>query len=120
MARNSIDFQDPFIHYLAVFHLVMFGAVLWARRRHAVLIFIMTSAVVLVLNAERINRAAMINWRSFARRPYFDRHGKFITISFSVPLMLNILLVAVLLMTQAAQLLIKLKRRELSAGKKNS
>lgn len=54
-----------------------------------------TSAVLLVYFSENINELAAIHWRSFSRQQYFDSNGLFISTVFSIPILLNCMLMIV-------------------------
>lgn len=49
-----------------------------------------------VYNAERLNRLLGQHWHRFARQPYFDAHGVFISTTVSAPLLLAMFLALVM------------------------
>lgn len=51
--------------------------------------------VLLVYFSETINELAAIHWRSFSRQQYFDSSGLFISTVFSIPILLNCMLMIV-------------------------
>ncbi|TMW45162.1 hypothetical protein DOY81_009764 [Sarcophaga bullata] len=42
--------------------------------------------------SESINEYAALNWRSFSKQQYFDSNGLFISTVFSIPILLNCML----------------------------
>lgn len=57
--------------------------------------FSLHAAVLLVYFSENINELAAIHWRSFSRQQYFDSNGLFISTVFSIPILLNCMLMIV-------------------------
>lgn len=51
--------------------------------------------VIMVYFSENINEIASNNWKKFSRQQYFDSKGLFISIVFSVPILLNCMLMVV-------------------------
>lgn len=52
-------------------------------------------SVLLVYFSETINELAAIHWRTFSRQQYFDSNGLFISTVFSIPILLNCMLMIV-------------------------
>lgn len=55
----------------------------------------MCVSVSLVYFSETINEYAAFNWKMFSRQQYFDSKGLFISVVFSVPILLNCMLMVV-------------------------
>lgn len=55
----------------------------------------MQKIVLLVYFSESINELASENWRVFSRQQYFDSNGLFISVVFSIPILLNCMLMVV-------------------------
>lgn len=51
--------------------------------------------MLLVYFSENINELAAENWQSFSRQQYFDSNGLFISTVFSIPILLNCMLMIV-------------------------
>lgn len=51
--------------------------------------------VLLVYFSESINEIASSNWHVFSRQQYFDSKGLFISVVFSMPILLNCMLMVV-------------------------
>lgn len=49
----------------------------------------------MVYFSESINEYAAVNWRIFSKQQYFDDKGLFISLVFSVPILLNCMLMVV-------------------------
>jgi len=70
--------------------------------------------------AENINKFCAKNWKQFSvKNQYFDSRGLFISVVFSVPLLLNLLVIVFLWMRMAGGDLVSLKRKELWEQQKN-
>lgn len=52
-------------------------------------------SVSLVYFSESINELAAFHWSSFSRQQYFDSQGLFISVVFSVPILLNCMVLVV-------------------------
>lgn len=57
--------------------------------------FFLLSAVLAVYFSESINEYAAQNWSSFSKQQYFDSNGLFISTVFSIPILLNCMLLIV-------------------------
>lgn len=53
------------------------------------------TSVTMVYFSESINELAASNWSSFSRQQYFDSQGFFISVVFSVPILLNCMVLVV-------------------------
>lgn len=49
----------------------------------------------IVYFSEGINEYAALNWRTFSKQQYFDDNGLFISTVFSIPILLNCMLLIV-------------------------
>lgn len=49
----------------------------------------------IVYFSESINEYAALNWRTFSKQQYFDDNGLFISTVFSIPILLNCMLLIV-------------------------
>jgi hypothetical protein len=97
-------------------HFLIF-AVIWAcKNMHVILFTILTVNTAVSLNSQTINTYLRANVSQY----YFDRQGTFLAFSLLIPIMLQCLLIAALLVYQASQLLIKVKSREFQRGKKKA
>ena len=54
-------------------------------------------AVVLVYTSEHLNKILGQHWQAFARQPYFDKNGIFISAVLSAPLVLDMLVILVMM-----------------------
>jgi hypothetical protein len=70
-------------------------------------------AVGLVSLAEPLNTFASRHWHLFASQNYFDRHGVFVSVVYSGPLLLVALVIVVAALLTTADLLVVVKRAEL-------
>ena len=63
-----------------------------ARSTPVVLIYMRLHPAGVVYNAQRINTYLREHWKAFARQPYFDEQGIFISAVVSAPLLLIMLI----------------------------
>jgi len=106
---------------LIAFHIVTFLTTLYVTRRCGMwsrMIFLTVLAGI-VRSAERLNDYGAQNWESFATQNYFDKSGIFISIMISAPLLLMAFYMLISYLREAAGLLVKVKKQELRAKKRN-
>ncbi|TRY88521.1 hypothetical protein DNTS_014073 [Danionella cerebrum] len=93
---QSVDWSEPWLMGLLSFHVLCFAVSLLSCRYYRIQICHFLFMVSMVYSAEYLNEVAAMNWRSFSKFQYFDSKGMFISLVFSVPLLLNtVLIVAV-------------------------
>lgn len=114
----SIDWRDPWLIALILFHIAIFMMALLTRNYgnfQALLFFIL---LLLVYFSESINQIASTNWQVFSNQQYFDSNGLFISMVFSVPILLNCMMMVGSWMWQSTQLMKNLKIAQLKEIKK--
>lgn len=92
---SSIDWSEPWFTGLGMFHISCALLTIFSRKTGVFQAVYFGILVLLVLCAEQINTWAAANWQLFARQQYFDSNGLFISIVFSVPLLINCLVIVV-------------------------
>uniref|UniRef100_A0A1B0DM28 Transmembrane protein 18 n=1 Tax=Phlebotomus papatasi TaxID=29031 RepID=A0A1B0DM28_PHLPP len=92
---KSIDWYDPLCLALISFHIIVTLATLFTRNHGNFQVLLFLLLILLVYFSESINEFAAHNWRTFSRQQYFDSKGMFISIVFSVPILLNLMLMVV-------------------------
>ncbi|KYM96361.1 Transmembrane protein 18 [Cyphomyrmex costatus] len=75
--------------------------------------------VLLVYFSESINKVAATNWMVFSRQQYFDSQGLFISVVFSMPILMNCMIMVASWLYQSSQLMTSLKRAQLRQQAKN-
>ncbi|XP_045470195.1 transmembrane protein 18 [Harmonia axyridis] len=109
----SIEWRDPWIIGLVFFHLAIFLTAIRTRRHgtfQALLFFVL---LLLVYFSENINKLASSNWRIFSRQQYFDSNGLFISIVFSMPILLNCMMMVGAWLYHSTELMTSLKVAQL-------
>ncbi|XP_059615282.1 transmembrane protein 18 [Phlebotomus argentipes] len=121
---KSIDWYDPLLMALISFHVLVTLATLLTRNHGNFQVVLFMLLILLVYFSESINEFAAHNWRTFSRQQYFDSQGLFISLVFSVPILLNIMLMVGSWLYQSTQLMAKLKtaqlREQLRKSRQNS
>uniref|UniRef100_A0A3B5Q9T5 Transmembrane protein 18 n=1 Tax=Xiphophorus maculatus TaxID=8083 RepID=A0A3B5Q9T5_XIPMA len=91
----SVQWSEPWLIGLIVFHVVcLFLTVVTCRFYRAQICHFLV-IVGLVYSAEYLNELAAMNWRSFSNFQYFDSKGMFISLVYSIPLLLNAVIIVV-------------------------
>uniref|UniRef100_A0A182QW26 Transmembrane protein 18 n=1 Tax=Anopheles farauti TaxID=69004 RepID=A0A182QW26_9DIPT len=109
----SIDWYDPWLIGLIAFHVCITSTALLTRNYGNFQVFLFFVLLLLVYFSESINEYAAINWRIFSKQQYFDDKGLFISVVFSVPILLNCMLMVGSWLYQSTQLMTKLKTAQL-------
>lgn len=81
--------------------------------KYQTLIYPTSIAVVLIYNAESINKLAMKHWKSFSTQNYFVGNGVFTSVMLSAPLLMSMFTILIMYLMESAQLLIEMKKKEL-------
>ncbi|XP_060518177.1 transmembrane protein 18 [Cylas formicarius] len=118
----NIDWRDPWLIGLFAFHVSIFMMAVLTRNYgnfQALLFFVL---LLMVYFSEYINQLASSNWHIFSRQQYFDDSGHFISIVFSMPILLNCILMVGSWLYQSTQLMKNLKMAQIKAElrKRNS
>ncbi|XP_019911528.1 transmembrane protein 18 isoform X1 [Esox lucius] len=94
--RRMIQWSESWLIGLLVFHAVCLLTTLLTSRFYRVQICQFLVMVCMVYSAEYLNEVAAKNWRVFSRFQYFDSNGMFISLVYSVPLLLNTIIIVAL------------------------
>ncbi|CAJ1078417.1 transmembrane protein 18 [Xyrichtys novacula] len=109
----SVQWSEPWLTGLLVFHVVcLFLTVVTCRfYRAQICHFVLMAA--LVYSAEYLNEFAAINWRSFSEFQYFDSKGMFLSLVYSIPLLLNMVIIVVVWIYRTFSTMSELKTLQL-------
>ncbi|RLU22773.1 hypothetical protein DMN91_005051 [Ooceraea biroi] len=117
--NEKIDWRDPWLAVLLTFHIAITMTALMTRNHANFQIILFLVLLLLVYFSESINEVAATNWRVFSRQQYFDSKGLFISIVFSVPILINCMIMVASWLYQSSQLMTSLKRAQLRQQAKN-
>lgn len=109
----SIDWRDPWLIGLIAFHVIITMMAVLTRNYGNFQVVLFLVLLLLVYFSESINEIASNNWKLFSRQQYFDSKGLFTSIVFSIPILLNCMLMVGSWLWQSTQLMTKLKRAQL-------
>ncbi|KAK0080162.1 hypothetical protein PV325_000367 [Microctonus aethiopoides] len=110
---QSIDWRDPWLALLLTFHVAVTMTALMTRNHANFQILLFLVLLLLVYFSENINEVAASNWMVFSKQQYFDSKGLFISIVFSVPILMNCMIMVASWLYQSSQLMTSLKRAQL-------
>ncbi|XP_020488551.1 transmembrane protein 18 [Labrus bergylta] len=109
----SVQWSEPWLIGMLVFHVVcLFLTVLTCRYYKAQICLFMLMAG-LVYSAEYLNEFAAMNWRSFSNFQYFDSKGMFISLVYSIPLLLNTVIIVMVWVYRTFSTMTELKTLQL-------
>jgi len=91
----EIDWTEGWIIGLVIWHVMMFLVSYRARHKINIQCALFLALSTLVYFSEQINELAANNWRLFSKQQYFDKQGMFISVLFSMPILLNCLMIVV-------------------------
>ncbi|KAG2423228.1 hypothetical protein HXX76_015485 [Chlamydomonas incerta] len=110
---HAVDWREPWIIGVLVFHAVMLLAALTTRKSGLVQGTLFLIAAATVWGSERLNALGAEHWESFAGQNYFDRTGVFMSAVVSGPLLLVMFIVLINYLINCSNMLVEAKRREL-------
>lgn len=110
---RSIEWGDPWLIALLSFHVLITLTCLTTRNYGNFQILLFFVLLLMVYFSENINEVASRNWTLFSRQQYFDSKGLFISIVFSVPLLLNCMIMVGSWLYQSTQLMMNLRKAQL-------
>ncbi|XP_055380035.1 transmembrane protein 18 [Condylostylus longicornis] len=110
---KSIDWTDPWLIGLVLFHLLTTITALTTRNRTNFQIFLFLVLLSMAYFSESINEHAAAHWQSFSKQQYFDSNGLFISTVFSIPILLNCMLLIGAWLYNSTQMMTKLKTAQL-------
>ncbi|KAL8204895.1 hypothetical protein R6Q57_010518 [Mikania cordata] len=110
---HAIDWKEPWLVGLMVFHLVVLIIIICSRKNINFQMYLFLLSLAGVYLAERLNTVLSNNWKSFAGQNYFDRHGVFLSVLWSGPLLVFATIILVNTLFSLCHLIVKWKRAEL-------
>ncbi|XP_072383649.1 transmembrane protein 18 [Diabrotica undecimpunctata] len=110
---GNIEWRDPWLIALFTFHISIFMMALLTRNYGNFQALLFFCLLLLVYFSESINKMASTNWKIFSRQQYFDSNGLFISVVFSIPILLNCILMVGSWLYQSTQLMTNLKVAQL-------
>ncbi|XP_017068741.1 transmembrane protein 18 [Drosophila eugracilis] len=109
----SIDWKDPWLIGLILVHILTTTTALLSRNNTNFQVFLFLVLLMAVYFTESINEFAAQNWSSFSKQQYFDSNGLFISTVFSIPILLNCMLLIGTWLYNSTQLMVTLKTAQL-------
>ncbi|XP_033209079.1 transmembrane protein 18 [Belonocnema kinseyi] len=109
----SIEWKDPWLALVLTFHVAITLTALMTRNHANFQIILFLVLLLLVYFSESINEVAATNWMVFSRQQYFDSKGLFISVVFSVPILINCMIMVASWLYQSSQLMTNLKKAQL-------
>ncbi|XP_017766987.1 PREDICTED: transmembrane protein 18 isoform X2 [Eufriesea mexicana] len=109
----NIEWRDPWLVFLLIFHIAITMTALMTRNHANFQIVLFLALLLLVYFSESINEVAASNWMLFSKQQYFDSNGLFISVVFSVPILMNCMVMIASWLYQSSQLMTSLKRAQL-------
>ncbi|XP_054875915.1 transmembrane protein 18 [Poeciliopsis prolifica] len=109
----SVQWSEPWLIGLIVFHVVCLFLTAVTCRFYRAQICHFLVIVGLVYSAEYLNELAAMNWRSFSDFQYFDSKGMFISMVYSIPLLLNAIIIVMVWVYRTFSTMTELKTLQL-------
>lgn len=110
---ENIDWRDPLLIGIVLFHIIITLTALLTRNYCNFQVVLFLVLLLLVYFSENINELAAQNWNLISRQQYFDSKGMFISLIFSVPILLNCMVMMASWLWQSSELMVRIKRAQL-------
>ncbi|GAB1606265.1 transmembrane protein 18-like isoform X1 [Argonauta hians] len=107
---ESVDWSERWFLGLGVFHVLCALLTIFTKSHGTSQSLHFAVMLLLVYSAKYINEWAATNYRLFAQQQYFDSNGLFISLVFSVPILLNCLVIVILWLWNVGHLIAEVKR----------
>jgi len=111
---KSIDWADPCLMFLIFLHILITTLALTTTKRTNFQMFLFLMLLSLVYFSEDINEYAAKHWQTFTFQQYFDSSGLFISTVFSIPILLNCMLLIGSWLYSSTQMMHQLKVAKLN------
>jgi hypothetical protein len=110
---HAIDWKEPWLISLMVFHLVVLITVVVSRKNTNFQMVLFLLALSGVYFAEKLNNLLANNWKNFSTQNYFDKHGVFFSVLWSGPLLVIAIIILLNTLFSLCNLIVRWKRAEL-------
>lgn len=115
---HAVDFRERWLLALLAFHVAVWLVIVGTRSRPNVQGALFLSIAGAIRAAEWLNTIGASRWESFAGQNYFDKHGVFMSVLWSAPLLGDAFLLVYFALRSSAALLVQVKRAELRHNRK--
>ncbi|KAG8470989.1 hypothetical protein KFE25_009410 [Diacronema lutheri] len=115
---HAIDFTERWIALLLAFHAILWAFIILTRERTQAQAFLFLALVLGTRAAEWLNGLGAAHWEAFAGQNYFDKHGVFMSVMWSAPLLGDAFLIILFALRSSVALLVQVKRAELRHTRK--
>ncbi|XP_067667868.1 transmembrane protein 18-like isoform X1 [Haliotis asinina] len=116
---RSIDWSERWLWCLGGFHVVCALTTYLTRHGGPVQAAYFVVLLMLVYFAENLNTIAAEKWRQFSKQQYFDSGGLFISVVYSVPLLINCLIIVIMWLLMTGTMMVKMKKMKLKQQARN-
>uniref|UniRef100_A0A7S0HWS5 Transmembrane protein 18 n=1 Tax=Hanusia phi TaxID=3032 RepID=A0A7S0HWS5_9CRYP len=110
---SAVEWTEKWIIALGVFHIMMLLLAILSRKHTNVQMVLFCFLMGCIYLAEPLNRFLSTHWESFSTQNYFDKHGVFLSVVWSTPLLLIGAYMVIQTLIASASLLVQVKRREI-------
>ncbi|CAI5716467.1 unnamed protein product [Peronospora effusa] len=109
---EAVDWTEPFIVGLLLFHVVLLATLWLTRKRLYPQFALFVLVITLLVSTEALNTWGRQNWRLFATQQYFDANGVFMGIFYAGPLLAAGFFQLILNMKHMVDMVVVVKRTE--------
>jgi len=113
-----IDWSEPFIQGLIIFHVFSMFLILATRKRVWIQGFLFTVLLVSISLTERANEWLATNYKLYSKLQYFDSQGMFISLTYSAPVLINCVIILINWFFISGDMLVKVKRKQIEVESK--
>ncbi|CAL9775877.1 unnamed protein product [Musa acuminata subsp. burmannicoides] len=110
---HAIDWKEPWLICLLAFYFILLIVTILSRKNVNFQLCLSLLAFSGVYLAERVNSFLGRNWKSFSSQNYFDPHGLFLSVLWSGPLLIIMIIIVVNTLFTLCHLMVKWKKAQL-------